>query len=139
MRYLIFALIGLAFACKSKKESSLTEKSSKDTITAKTVAVPNQTNDTIKYFTASFISIGSGIDRRIKTEYDNFFSKFQDENKTNLDRLIYKWGKEGELDYCFDLSPLNFELKTKFIKESSEILKKSERIHLKYNQECKSN
>jgi hypothetical protein len=139
MKYLIYSIILFSFACKSKKESGTKDKTSREVTSDKSKSEFNSANDTLNYFTASFYSIGSGIDRRIKAEYDTFFGKFQDETKANLNRLVFKWGKEGELDYCFNLTGLNSDLKTKFINESSAILKKSERVHLKFNQECKSN
>lgn len=139
MKYFIYFFILFNFACKSKKESSPKEKSSNGIISEKNKSEFSSTNDTLNYFTASFYSIGSGIDRRTKSEYDTFFGKFQDDTKANLNRQVFKWGKEGEIDYCFNLTNLSSDIKTKFINESSEILKKSERVHLKFNQACKSN
>ena len=81
----------------------------------------------------SFYSPGNGIDRAIKTEYVNFLNS----NYPNIKYEKIKWGKEGEIDFCFKLDELDDNKKEWFINETNELLTKSNKIHIFEDTACK--
>jgi hypothetical protein len=87
--------------------------------------------DTSYRFIVSFISIGSGIDKKAKNHYEEFLNDFQ--LKHNVTILYEKkyWGREGEVNFCFMLNELNKEDQEKFILESKNLLSNSTRVRFK--------
>lgn len=63
--------------------------------------------DTIYRLSVSFISIGAGIDRKAKPQYSKYIIEFAQKNKIKLNCEIVNWGREGEVDYCFELTELD--------------------------------
>ncbi|MBK9284073.1 MAG: hypothetical protein IPM51_07095 [Sphingobacteriaceae bacterium] len=139
MKYLIYSLtILLALSCKVKNKQSDSGETASKNETKDVEKRGNKTNvaDTLKSFTVSFFSPGSGIDRKIKTEYDAYLLKLEEGNPILKGRQIKKWGREGEVNYCFDLKEVELSKKQTFIKESKDILSKSDRVNLIYNKGC---
>lgn len=83
-------------------------------------------------FTVSFFSPGSGIDHTAKDSYDKFLEGY----KSKVEVEQYRWGREGEIDYCLKLSKLSAAEKKEFIDKSKAILEKSDRVNYKENAEC---
>jgi hypothetical protein len=48
----------------------------------------------------------------------------------------FRWGREGEIDYCLKLSELNNQQQVKFIADTKELLKKSELVRYYENRAC---
>ena len=74
----------------------------------------------------SFFSPGNGIDRKVLNTYVNFL-------KTSYPKITYekiKWGREGELDFCFTLNELEEKQINQFISKSEDILSVSSRVHI---------
>ncbi len=84
----------------------------------------------------SFYSKGEGIDQKSKDKFDEFLANF--ENKNNLQNYKYavSWGREGEIDYCLNLTRLSAENKEKFIKEAKNLRQDSDLVHLSENAPC---
>jgi len=88
-------------------------------------------------FTVSFISKGAGTDYQIRQKYDAFITDFETRNKTKIAVNKASWGREGEIDYCFDMSNNNKEETDKFIAESKALLAASDRINIGENTTCR--
>jgi hypothetical protein len=54
----------------------------------------------------SFISIGTGIDYKAKDRLLSFVEEFQLQHQVKLNVSIKSWGREGEVDYTYDLDKL---------------------------------
>ena len=83
-------------------------------------------------YVVSFISIGAGIDNDTAQEFEEFL-------KTKYPDLSYEAnpaGREGEIDYCFDLSDLSSSEQAAFQAESSEILQKSKLVQTSEQENC---
>ncbi len=93
--------------------------------------------DSVFRFTVSFISIGSGVDKKAKQDFNRFVDQFNSKNGVAIKSQLISWGREGESDYCFRLSELDKPLQEKFIIETKEILKASSRIRYFENEVCK--
>ena len=61
-------------------------------------------------------------------------------NKTNNIKIAISkapWGREGEIDYCFDMVGLKKDIIDKFIAESRALLSASDRINIGENTNCR--
>lgn len=88
-------------------------------------------------YTVSFISIGSGTDREARKRYDRFILDCEEANNTKLTYQKVNWGREGEMDYCFEIGALIPSIQEKFIAESKDILKESQLIRYVENKPCR--
>ena len=127
-------LIALSFisciACHSAKKATETNKLS--------ATNQNETqNDTLKTFTVSFISIGAGTDGRARETFNQFIKEFEQKHSLKLPFEIISWGREGEMDYCFNLKGIRKGIKEEFVNESKNSLKNSKLIRYQENEECK--
>lgn len=116
----------LAIACNSTKK--VTENNN-----TKSIILP----DSIYRFNVSFISIGSGTDRKAKQQFNEFITQFNNNNRVIITPEIVSWGREGETDYCLKLAELNNDLQNKFIADTKEILKTSKMVRYKENCTCR--
>jgi hypothetical protein len=133
---LMAILIGLNMAfssCKSKKNAL-----SQSEETMNTNENINENVDKAYHLVLSFYSIGSGADWDIIAEYDRFIEidKASSTQKANIDRVT--WGREGEVDFCIDLSNLTNIDKETFIKQSKEIAQKAKYVHINENAPCRN-
>ena len=103
-------------ACSMCKKAELNQTEAAET---------SATKDSSYRFVVSFISIGSGIDRKAKSQYEQFLKDF--ELKNNVTILYDKkyWGREGEVNFCFMLNELKKEEQESFILRSRNQLASS--------------
>ena len=83
-------------------------------------------------YVVSFISLGAGIDHDTAQDFEDFLS-------TEYPDLIYEAnpaGREGELDYCFDLSVLSIDQQATFRQKSAQILQKSKLVQISELERC---
>lgn len=107
-------------SCNSNKQSTQDTK-------------PADPNDR---FSVSFISIGAGTDGNAKDQFEQFITAFEQKNKVKLEYEKIPWGREGEVDYCFDLTGLDTKKQAQFITETKELLKGSTLVQYKENEAC---
>ncbi len=122
IRVLVLVLPLFLIACKGSKDTTTIDKEIESTekIEAK---------ETTCRLLVSFYSPGNGIDRKIKTKYQQFITAYSKS-------ITYEqtgWGKEGEIDFCFTLSELSMEEQVDFVKQSKDLLSKSSRVHIYEN------
>ena len=124
MKLIVLSMVLLftSAACSMSKKAELNQSVQTET---------SATEDTSYRFIVSFISIGSGIDKKAKNQYEQFLKDF--ELKHNVTILYDKkyWGREGEVNFCFMLKELNKEDQEKFIHESKKLLANSTRVRFK--------
>lgn len=117
-------LLFTSAACSMGKKAELNQ----------TVAAENSsTKDSSFRFVVSFISIGSGIDRKAKSQYEQFLKDFESKNNVNISYEKKYWGREGEVNFCFMLNELKKEEQESFILQSKNLLANSTRIRFKEN------
>lgn len=85
-------------------------------------------------FIVSFYSPGNGIDRNAKTKFASFLKIFE----PTLAYTTTKWGREGEVDYCFDLKELGAKQQDAFIASTKELLAASKKVRLSEHELCRS-
>jgi hypothetical protein len=115
----------LLSACKASKPATVVE----------TVAVPEANSAGNVYrFIVSFYSIGTGVNSAAVQQLDEFVKKYETKNKVSIPYTPVRWGREGEVDYCFMLSGLSVAQQEAFIAETKALLKGAEHIHFKENE-----
>jgi hypothetical protein len=77
----------------------------------------------------SFRSIGAGIDRKTHKTFLNYIEQFEKEEKVKLvyDKIF--WGREGEVDYCFQYNSLSQMQIIKFEQQLKEVFVESKSVY----------
>lgn len=94
-------------------------------------------NNAIADLSVSFYSIAYGINHSAETALKNLISTFENEESVQLSVNSVRWGREGEIDYCFDLSNLSESQRENFISRTTELLTNSELVRIMQNEPCK--
>lgn len=127
--FFLASLISLACtaACKSKKEAVKTTDNTK-------TSVSNTPDSTITYrLIVSFISKGAGTDLEKRTA----FLKYVESHPKKPAYKTVVWGREGEVDYCFNLSELSSKKEIdSFIADVKKIAAASDMVFISENAEC---
>ncbi len=114
----ISCLVISAISCKAKQETASTPKTED--------ATP------VKYrLVVTFISKGSGPDREKTTALIAFV-------EAHAKKPSYKaehWGREGESDYCFNLTELSKSEQTEFVASITKLMAGSDMVFIKENAE----
>ena len=85
------------------------------------------------FFIVSFFSPGNGIDVEMKNNYLELINT----NYPDLSFSSIRWGREGEIDFCFSLDELTKKQKQKFIQESRNFLSKSKKVNVYESKACR--
>lgn len=94
----------------------------------------NEHND--QYFTISLYSKGEGIDHEAKNMVDNTIAIYHKKGH-EINYTATHWGREGEIDYCFNLQNLDPSVYKSFWIELNNLLK-DRQVHVKEKIPCKS-
>lgn len=86
----------------------------------------------------SFYSICCGIDHKAQEKLDNFIKRYEKTKRKQLTKAAVHWGKEGEIDYCLQLSELSPKEQKRFISQVRALLKKSKLVNINENAACQS-
>ena len=84
----------------------------------------------------SFFSIGEGTDGKMMQQYKDFIEKYGKEKNTILEYEMNPWGREGEADFCFQLTELNQKQREDFIIQTKKMLSESKLVHVIENGQC---
>lgn len=119
--------IGL-LSCNIQKKSN---KSSEPVVAVANITDPTQEKEKYR-LTISFFSKGAGTDRIHHPKFKEFISNY----KPVIAYEEARWGREGEIDYCFKLNELSTAEQEVFIEKAREILAGSDLVHINENAEC---
>lgn len=86
----------------------------------------------------SFYSICCGIDTQAKERLDKFIAAYEQAQGKRLAKQTGYWGKEGEMDYCFQLAELTVRERSGFIAKVRRLLTSSTLVHVRENAPCKN-
>ncbi len=106
-----------AFSCKSSKSTATT---------AKVTSAENYR------LVISFISIGTGIDG----DSHDAIKKFIADHAKKPAVETFRWGREGEVDYCLQLKELSSKEQKAFVEEIKKLAGKSELVQISENAPC---
>jgi len=128
MKYiLLITITAFSMSCKN------TKKVSANTVESSTTEISKQTKVKEGGLTVSFISLGAGVDLKIKTKVDDAISAFE---KSNSIKIVYEreaWGREGEFNYNFDLENLSTSQKEELHKILKETIGTTNMVHIKHS------
>lgn len=93
--------------------------------------------DTPYRFIVSFISIGEGTDRNAKEILDATLYNWKTSQKKEIVYEKVPWGREGEVDFCFQLKELSAEQQVQFINELKEKFKGHDLVQFAENEPCR--
>lgn len=82
----------------------------------------------------SFYSIGTGTDQAAREKFDKFIAEYTPKVTAQSKR----WGREGEIDYCFRLAELTPQQQADFVKKAREVLASSKLVHVNENAPCRN-
>jgi hypothetical protein len=136
MKYSLFTLTLLLFlSCKLKKSVSSTDSIQAENTASQEevnmVMEPPVVNENQADLVISFYSPGDGINYKAKADLDSYLSK----NK-EIVFSTHNWGREGEIDYCFDLKSLNYKTKQKVLTEIKQLIGVQNKVRYMVNSEC---
>lgn len=117
-------------ACKAKQQTAAVAP----TETRTPPAASNGKEDNKYRYIVSFYSIGTGVNGAAIQQLEGFIKQFETKNKVSVPYVPVRWGREGEVDYCFKLNGMTAVQQVSFIKESQELLKGAEHINYKENE-----
>ena len=126
--FFLAAIVSLAcISCKAKKEAVSTTEST-------ATAVVNTTDAPVTYrLIVSFISKGAGTDSEKRTA----FLAYVDSHPKKPVYKTVNWGREGETDYCFNLSEFPSKKESvAFIEDVKKIAAGSDMMNVSENAEC---
>ncbi len=87
--------------------------------------------------TVSFISIGAGTDYKAKEKFEKFVAGFETRNKVKLVAEKVGWGREGEVDYCYDLATLKPLQRAAFVQETKALVNGNDLVQVRENKPCR--
>ncbi len=113
---------------ETKKESSVT-----DSVAAK--AKDNEQNN--YRFIVSFYSIGAGTEQKQIEKFENFLTGYRQKTGKSISAEKTSWGREGELDFCLNLSEISSNDQLNFIRDAKEELKTARWVNFSENSPCR--
>lgn len=126
MKKLFFIISAIALiACKNSEKATTNSSNTKQANSQETMQ-----NDK-EIFTVSFISKGEGIDRDLKTKFEEGLAKFNADQQLNLTPEKKPWGREGEFNLEFDLKNLSTKQKKAFSSFVKETIGNSDMLQIK--------
>ncbi len=150
------ALILITGACKSRQETAATPEtrptevqpiskpptSQSTTISSTAVHEEAIMEETTKQaednyrFIVSFISIGEGTDRTGRETMDGVLASWEKKKGAPVSFESVPWGREGEVDFCFNLKELSRKEQESFVTDMKSAFKGRSLVQITENQPC---
>ncbi len=121
-------------ACKQSKEAATLPQ---EPVT--TMASPSKTDSfpARSRLVISFFSIASGVDIKSVLRYEDFIGEYAAELGINIDYEKTHWGREGETDFCIELTELKAEQQADFVRRTMNLLETAEHVKIYENEPCR--
>jgi hypothetical protein len=137
MQKIILFLSGIIFiaatSCKQAKETSAA--SGNETMTKaeqKADSFPEKSRLVI-----SFYSVASGVDYPYVLKFEDSIGEYAGELGINIDYEKTHWGREGETDFCMELTELTSEQQADFVNRTRKLLESAEHVKIYENEPCR--
>ncbi len=101
------------------------------------VPASEATNDTYR-FIASFYSVAAGPEADQIQKFETFLADYSQKIGRHIEVKEVNWGREGEVDYCLQLSEIASFDQEKFIAEAKSALRNATRVNFSENAPCKN-
>jgi hypothetical protein len=135
MKYLLsISIMILAFVCCTACKS--TSKSSTSSTNENKTEVKAQSES--QFFKIEFYSIGEGTDGETNKILEGMMYEYKQELKGAFTYENYPWGREGENDFCVNVSKLNSAQRKNLENKCNAIIAKGKNVRMSIVNECKS-
>ncbi|HNQ61585.1 MAG TPA: hypothetical protein PKJ62_04270 [Bacteroidia bacterium] len=138
MNKLNIAIVGILlfafFSCKPSKEAATPD------ISEPVVAELTQKTDSFpatSRLVLTFFSPASGVDIKSVNRFEEFIGEYAGEIGINIDYEKTHWGREGETDFCLELSELDAKQQADFVSKTKILMEKAEHLNIYENSPCK--
>jgi len=138
MNKLNIAIVGILlfafFSCKQSKEAATSD------ISEPVVAELTQKTDSFpatSRLVLTFFSPASGVDIKSVNRFEEFIGEYAGEIGINIDYEKTHWGREGETDFCLELSELDAKQQADFVSKTKILMEKAEHLNIYENSPCK--
>lgn len=115
-----FLFCGLTFTALHQSCSG--QKKTANSALQNSSSTAMQADTTLCDYLVSFISKGSGIDYKLRERYDSFIKEFEKQHHVHIVYENYRWGREGEIDYCFKWKGMESKMVQQFLQESAQLI-----------------
>lgn len=88
-------------------------------------------------FIVSFISIGEGPDRNGKEIFNGVIENWKTNRNKEIKFETVPWGREGEVDFCFELKELDARAQSQFINSMKKNFSGHSLVQFSENEACK--
>ena len=139
MKNILIITIALTtfFSCKNSKQTTQTNSTASTTATMTQPAPEKELPDSMYRVVVSFISIGEGTDAKAKEQLDELVNNHQRDFGMPMASEEYRWGREGEVDYCFKMKDDNSKAKDSFVRELREKFAGNKLVQIEENAVCR--
>ncbi len=104
--------------------------------TSSLVATSDATTSADTSLVVSFFSIGTGINTQAAEQLDALITRYESKHQPKWTVGRYRWGREGEIDYCFDLATTKADVAKLFIQDVKMSIATQERVNVGINAAC---
>ncbi len=87
--------------------------------------------DSVYRLVVSFYILGAGVNRKSKHELESFLKQYN-----NVKPEVFRWGREGEVDYCFMLDEMTLTQQADFVNKVCNLFCETDLINIFENKEC---
>lgn len=131
----LIILIIFSFPACSKKTTVLKETP----VASTTIELPVKMDSTTKVnyrFIVTFYSIGSGTEHDQINRLEKFITDYSLKSGASIAYEKSIWGREGEINYCMQLSEISIADQQKFMASIKEELKSAKWVRFSENTPC---
>lgn len=132
----IFSVILIfgTLACKQSKEAS---SSTNTEHIEKEASLDPDSFPAQSRLVVTFFSIASGTDYKATVRFEDFIGEYAGEIGKTVDYEKTHWGREGETDFCLELTELDTEQQADFVRRTRKLLETAEHVNIYENSPCK--
>lgn len=140
MKNILFITITLAafVSCKNSKQAAQTNSTAATTPTMATPEPAKELPDSIFRLKVTFISIGEGIDGKAVEQMEEIMVNHQRDFGMPLAKEEFRWGREGEIDYCFKLKNSDRKAQDTFVRQIREKFSENKLVQIQENAVCRN-
>ncbi len=130
--FLFSLLLIFSVACKQSSKVSSEPVAAASASMQKTDSIPAKSR-----LVVAFYSEASGVDDKAIIRFEDSIGEYSGSLGINIDYEKTHWGREGETDFCLELSELNAQQQADFVAKTRELLKTAEHVNIYENEPCR--
>lgn len=130
------AILTALVACKNTRKVASPQPPAPQT--PATAAANTEKNGAVARVIVSFISRGAGTSPDAKKAFQNYVADFSKRYERTVSADTVRWGREGEVDYCLQLSNFDLEEQRKFVDGLKQALANVPLVNMTENRPCRT-